>query len=420
MTQRHAMSDPTCRELIQSFREEYLSAKRTRKSEILAFLVHKTDYDAKYISRLLHGKYKYRPQRRRRGPHYGSELDTVLREVFGTHDAICAERIHPNLLEMAEHLALHKELILTPKLRLDLAKVSLSTVRRHWVRLTQDEPRLLRPKPRPINEARQRIPMRRIPWDEQCPGHFEVDLVHHCGQAAQGDYIHTLQMVDVATGWSELRAVLGRSYRVMSHAFDRILDRLPFELVELHPDNGSEFFNDHLLRFWGARAPGLKWSRSRPYHKNDNRFVEQRNGDLVRGYVGYDRLDTVAQTQMLNELYDLIWLYFNFFQPIRKLASKEFVRVEGGTKLVRRFDLARTPLQRLLALNILEPEQAAALKHLHERTNPKQLRAKIYSQLDRLFTLPRATPGITEDIFETLTPISHGEEEASLVTIANE
>ena len=115
-------------------------------------------------------------------------------------------------------------------------------------------------------------------------------------------------MVDVSTGWSELRAVLGRSYRVISHAFDAILQRLPFEVIELHPDNGSEFFNDHLLRFWGERVPGLTWSRSRPYHKNDNRFVEQRNGDLVRGYLGNDRLDTARQTQALNELYDLIWL----------------------------------------------------------------------------------------------------------------
>lgn len=420
MTQRHAMSDPTCRELILSFREEYLSARRARKSEILAFLVDKTDYDGKYLSRLLHGKYKYRSRRKRRGPHYGPEFDAVLREVFESHDAICAERIHPNLLSMAEHLALHNELVLTPKLRQDLAKASLSTVRRHWTRLTQDEPRLLRPKPRPINEARRQIPMRRIPWNEQCPGHFEVDLVHHCGPAAQGDYVHTLQMVDVATGWSELRAVLGRSYRVMSHAFDCILNRLPFALLELHPDNGSEFFNDHLLRFWGERAPGLKWSRSRPYHKNDNRFVEQRNGDLVRGYVGYDRLDTVAQTQTLNELYDLIWLYFNFFQPVRRLASKEFSRVEGGFKLVRHFDPARTPLQRLLATNILEPEQAAALYRLYERTNPKELRARIYAMLERLFTLSGATPGITEDIFETLTPISHREEEAPTVTMANE
>lgn len=420
MRQSHPMSGSTCRELILSFREEYLAAAKARRSEILAFLVDKTGYDDKYLSRLLHGKYKHHSRPRRRGRHYGPEFDAVLRVVFEAHDGICADRIHPNLLQMAEHLALHGELILTDQLRRDLATASLSTVRRHYARLTQDEPRLLRREARPINRARQQIPMRRIPWDEQQPGHFEVDLVHHCGATAQGEYIHTLQMVDVATGWSELRAVLGRSYRVMSHAFDCILHRVPFEVVELHPDNGSEFFTDHLLRFWGERVPGLKWSRSRPYHKNDNRFVEQRNGDLVRGYIGYDRLDTAAQTRMLNELYDLIWLYFNFFQPVRKLATKEFVPVEGGTRLVRRFDSARTPFQRLLDSGILSPEQAAPLVRLYEHTNPKALRAEIYACLERLFKLPQATPGVTEDIFATLTSPSSGKEEAFSVTSANE
>jgi len=123
---------------------------------------------------------------------------------------------------------------------------------------------------------------------------------------------------------------------------------------------------------------------------------------------------------VLNDLYALIWLYFNFFQPVRKLASKEFLPVEGGSKLVRRFDPARTPLQRLLASNILSPEQAATLMRLYDQTNPKTLRTQIYAQLDRLFKLPGAKPGITEDIFRTLTSTSLGKEEASLVTMANE
>jgi len=140
----------------------------------------------------------------------------------------------------------------------------------------------------------------------------------------------------------------------------------------------------------------------------------------VRGYIGYDRLDTAAQTRMLNELYDLIWLYFNFFQPVRKLATKEFVPVEGGTRLVRRFDSARTPFQRLLDSGILSPEQAAPLVRLYEHTNPRALRAEIYACLERLFKLPQATPGVTEDIFATLTSPSSGKEEAFSVTSANE
>ena len=387
-----------------SHREAYPAAGRKERGALVASLAEDTGYNDKYIIRLLHGKYKHHPRPKRRGRHYGAVLDDALRVIFETHDYICAERIHPKLIEMAEHSDADGELVLTPELRKQLETVSLSTVRRRWRQLTQDEPRLLRRQPRPNNDIRRQVPMGRIPWDEHSPGHFEVDLVHHSGPSAQGEYVHTLQMVDVSTGWSELRAVLGRSYRVISHAFDAILQRLPFEVIELHPDNGSEFFNDHLLRFWGERVPGLTWSRSRPYHKNDNRFVEQRNGDLVRGYLGNDRLDTARQTQALNELYDLIWLYFNFFQPVRKLASKEFVQTDGRNRVKRHFDTAATPYERLRASGVLSAATIDRLDQLYRDTNPRQLRRRIYAQIDRIFALPGATPGITEDIFETLTP----------------
>lgn len=119
--------------------------------------------------------------------------------------------------------------------------------------------------------------MRKIAWDFVEPGHFEVDLVHHCSENTVGEYIHTLQMVDVATGWSELAAIYGHSYRVVENGFDFILSRLPFPVLEIHPDNGLEFFSRHLLRFWGKRCAHLIISRSRPCHKNDNRFVEENN-----------------------------------------------------------------------------------------------------------------------------------------------
>jgi IS30 family transposase len=144
--------------------------------------------------------------------------------------------------------------------------------------------------------------MRRIPWDTREPGHFEVDLVHHCGASAHGEYVHTLQLIDVATGWSERTAVLGRSQAAMEAGFRTVLARLPFAIHELHPDNGSEFFNAHMLRFFGETITGLTLSRSRPYHKTDNRFVEQKNATLVRQYLGFVRLDTPEQLTLANQL----------------------------------------------------------------------------------------------------------------------
>lgn len=182
--------------------------------------------------------------------------------------------------------------------------------------------RLPQKGPERANQVRKPIPTTRIPWETTEPGHFEVDLVHHAGESTEGIYVHTLQMIDVATGWSERVAVLGRGQRMMEEGFRRILERLPFSVKELHPDNGSEFLNDHLVRFWGKAITGLTLSRSRPYHKNDNRFVEQKNATLVRQYFGTIQLQTPQQVQAMNILYEKMWLYYNFFQPVMHLQEK--------------------------------------------------------------------------------------------------
>ena len=223
--------------------------------------------------------------------------------------------------------------------------------------------------------------MKRLAWQLREPGHFEVDLVHHCGASASGEYVHTLQMVDVATGWSERVAVLGRSQRAMEAGFRRILGRLPFPVLELHPDNGSEFFNDHLIRFWGEAITGLTLSRSRPYHKNDNRLVEQKNDTLVRAYVGYGRRDTLAQTAALDQCYEQLWVFYNLFQPVLHLAEK----VLTTDKVRRKWDTAATPYQRRNATSALGTEWRATLDALHARTNPRHLRRDIYHDLTCLW-----------------------------------
>jgi len=153
--------------------------------------------------------------------------------------------------------------------------------------------------------------------------------------------------------------------------FSRILGRLPFPVLEVHPDNGSEFFNHHLLRFWKESAPGIQLSRSRPYEKNDNRFVEQKNSTLVRAYLGYGRLDTVAQTSAVNRLYDKMWLYYNLFQPVMRLTEKIWIRQEGQTSGVkRRFDQARTPFDRLCTTTAVSRERQEQLKALRDKNQP--------------------------------------------------
>ncbi len=316
-----------------------------------------------------------------RGRTYGPAVSDVIGVVWESLDYVCAERLKPILPSTARHLAAFGEVRLTPEIEMQLAKISRATVQRLLSKRTQDVYRLPRRGPEQANRVAREIPMGRLPWQIEEPGHFEVDLVHHCGETTTGEYVHTLQMVDIATGWSERVAVLGRSQRAMEAGFRHILERVPFPILRLHPDNGPEFLNDHLIRFWGEEIVGLKLSRSRPYHKNDNRIVEQKNDTLVRAYVGHRRLDTLEQCKALDALYDRMWLYYNLFQPVLHLIAKEVVE----NRIKRKWDEAETPYGRVLARGVLQWEQEAKLWALYAQTNPRQLRRGIYWAIGKLW-----------------------------------
>jgi hypothetical protein len=317
--------------------------------------------------------------------------------IWETHNYICAERLQPNLVAMAEQLAAHGELRLTPRLQGQLERISVSTVQRILRRIGQDMPRRRR-RTSTTASARSQIPIRRIPWDTPLPGRFEVDLVHFCGPQTSGEYVYVLVMVDVASAWCEMAAMLGRSYLVMQDAFDRCLQRIPFPVLEIHTDNGSEFFTDHLFRYWARRVKGLERTRNRPYRKNDARFVEHRNGALVRSWLGSARLDTAQQTLALNDFLGSLWLYFNFFQPVMRLREKTW----DGKHLRRKYHPAATPLHRVLASGLLSPQHRQQLLSLRRETNPRQLRRLLERDRNAIFRLPPAQAGRSEDVRLTL------------------
>jgi hypothetical protein len=393
------------RKYLRRMKKRYRQANRKERGYLLDEMEAVTELHRKSLIRLMNGGLERLPRRQQRGRTYGPEVDDALRLIAESLDYICPERLTPNLVWMAEHLAAHGELYLSPELLPQLECISVSTVQRILTRLRQDEPRLPRKGPQRANQATRGVPMKRIPWNETEPGHFEVDLVHHSGPNPSGQYVHTLQMIDVATNWSERVAVLGRSYCVMQDGFRRALARLPFPVREIHPDNGSEFFNHHLLHFWGEIVQNVQLSRSRPFHKNDNPFVEQKNGTLVRAYLGDERLDTVAQTLALNQLYEKMWLYYNFFQPVMRLAEKIFIPAteDRPARIKRQYDQARTPFDRLCETDALSEEERQRLETLRERTNPRTLRQEVYELIDYLFSLPNAVEGQTENVHETLT-----------------
>ena len=391
------------RKYLRMMKKRYRKASRKEKKQLLDEMETLTGQHRKSLIRLMNGSLERKPRSRERGAKYGPEVDDALRVIYESLDYICAERLTPSLGWMATHLAKHGELEVTPELLEQLEQISISTVERRLCRIRQDQPRLPRKKPRPRNKRLKDIPMLRLPWNLDEPGHFETDLVHHCGPTVSGEYVYTLQMVDVATGWSERRAVLGRSYRVMRAAFRSILAHVPFPVLQIHPDNGGEFFSDHMLRFWENEVQGVTISRSRPFHKNDNPRIEQKNSTLVRAYLGHDRLDSVCQVVALNKLYDKMGIYYNLFQPVMHLVEKEFVPQNGKpARIRRRHDQAQTPFQRLCRTNAILPQHRVQLGALRDSINPRLLRREIYDDLAHLFTLSGAAPGVTEDIHQTL------------------
>src|SRR6266571_1285800 len=362
------------RKYLKRMKPLYLKAKKAERSRLLTEMEQVSGLHRKSLSRLLHAQSLERKSRQKpRKPSYGAEVEEVIVQVWESLDSICAERLTPVLLPMAQHLARFATVKLTEEIEEQLQTISRATVSRILRRFRSRRRRLPQKGAERANQVTKGVPMGRLAWSIKERGHFEVDLVYHSGESTIGEHGHTIQMVDVATGWSERVAVMGRGQRAMEAGFEHLLSRLPFAVVELHPDNGSEFFNAHLVRFWKEKVVGVHLSRSRPYQKNDNRFVEQKNDSLVRQYFGHLRFDTPEQVEAINLLYERMWLYYNLFQPVLHLTKKELV----GDKVRRKWDEAQTPYQRLLATGVLSQEQRERLQTLYEQINPLILRQEI-------------------------------------------
>jgi len=401
MSETEAMNIDERRKYIHKMWGRYRQGKKGEKGKLLDEIEAVTGMHRKAIIRLLNGRLSRKKRCRDRGKEYGVEVGDTVRVIARSLDYPCAERLQPNLAWMALHLRMHGELRIGKEVLEKLERVSVSTLKRMLKLVGRSEPKLAtqQPKRPQTNSLRKQYPMSKIAWDIAEAGHFEVDLVHHSGENAIGEYIHTLQMVDIATGWSEIVAVFGRSYRVMADGFDYILARLPFEVQEIHPDNGVEFFNQNLLRYWKEKAPDLQLSRSRPYQKNDNRFVEENNHSLIRAYIGHDRLDTQIQLKILRQLHEKLWLYHNFFQPVMRLQEKEYV---SPLQYRRKYDQAKTPFDRLKEKNILKENIRLQLETLRDQTNPMTLRYQIDTLISHLLSLPPLDHDETVNVFETL------------------
>jgi hypothetical protein len=374
------------RVLVKAFAAEYRRVRKKRKGAILDRFVEATGYKRHYAARLLrnHGRGVVLAPgvivkgdvgcriRRRRQRLYGEDVKRVLIRLWKLLDYICGKRLVGALAETIEALERHGELKLSEQLRRKLLSVSAATIDR----LLASERKKLQLKGRsstkPGSLLRQQIPIRTFAdWDEARPGFVEMDLVAHEGGDASGDFAYTLDLTDVSTGWTELAAVKNRAQVWVFEALQEVCRRLPFRLLGLDSDNGSEFINHHLKSY--CEQEEITFTRSRPYRKNDNCFVEQKNYSVVRRHVGYARYDTEVEVELLNQLYAQLRLYVNFFLPSQKLLEK----TRRGSRVQKRYDKARTPYRRVLDSKQVPESYKKKLRAQYQQLNPAELDRQI-------------------------------------------
>jgi hypothetical protein len=388
-----SMARQSKREYLRLIHERYRKARRSEKTAMLEEFCKVCGYNRKYaiwlLQRPLSQAKAHRP-RTQRPVTYSKAAITTLAKIWEASGYLCSQRLKaalPQWLPWAKkHFAISKEL------ERQLLAISARQMDRRLFPNKRAAKRRLYGTTRPGSLLKHMIPIKTEHWDVTLPGYLEIDLVSHSGASAAGEFLYTLDCVDIATGWVERQAVMGKGQHGIVEALSQIEQRLPFRLRGIDSDNGSEFINAHLFNFCQQRPKdqSVQFTRSRPYKKDDNAHVEQKNWTHVRKLLGWQRYDTAEALQRINSLYEKLRIFQNLFQPSMKLSRK----IRKGSRVMRRYDQPATPLERVLQSGEKTP-QLRALKSLAQNTDPFELSRQIDQQLDRLYNLKaqQSSPG---------------------------
>lgn len=370
-------------ELAAALQGRYVKAGRKEKGQILDEFVAATGYHRKWAVGLL--RQGPPPTRRGRGGRprvYSAVAVGALRQVWEASGELCGKRLAPFLDELVSALEAEGALRVAAPVREQLLRMSAATIDRRLRPFRLQQRRGLGTT-KPGTLLKQQVPVQPYtPWDEQRLGFVEIDLVAHCGTTTAGHYVNTLTVTDVATGWTECAAVWGKGQAAVCGALEQIRDRLPFPLLGIDSDNGAEFLNAHLVRW--CEQEQLTFTRSRPYWKNDQAHVEQKNWSVVRRLLGYDRYETEAELALLQRVYQWLRLWTNHWQPVLKLIGKE----REGAKVRKQYDRAQTPYRRVLASERLGPEAQERLEQEHAAHGPTAVWKEIEAARAALWWLP--------------------------------
>ena len=390
------------KQITAEIQARYKKAKKKQKQIILDEFVALTGYNRNYASRVLRlyygkqigsigkGKRKIRyviskdkKKKRDRKRIYGDDVKDVLKKIWAILDMPCGKRLAPFIPEIILKLEAFGEIEMKDTTRQKLHKISASTIDR-LLKPVKEKLRIGKGRSftKPGTLLKHQIPIKTFSdWSDSLPGYLEADLVGHDGGNGCGEFSFSINFTDVATCWDEPVAIKNKAQKWVVEATDTVRGRLPFEMLGIDSDNGSEFINNHFFAYCSDRK--ITFTRSRSYKKNDGCYIEQKNYCVVRRAVGYLRYDTDEELGILNELYGYLRLYINFFIPVRKCASK----VRQGSKTKKNYDVAKTPYRRVLEHDSIDDRIKARLRKQYDGLNPAALKRKISSLQDKLLKL---------------------------------
>ena len=397
MRKGYIMGNRAKREYLDAICERYRHASKKQKQIMLDEFCHVCAYNRKYAIRLLRQRLSYlsrsraeQEQSNGRRPGRPKQYDDpaiveFLTVLWRAMNLACSKRIKaaiPYWLPSYDRPLRGRTLDL-------LMDISAATIDRLLRPLRSRYSKLGLATTKPGSLLKKHIPINTNQWDEHQPGYLEADTVAHCGSSMAGMFVFTLNCTDIATGWTEHRATWGKGEQGVLRAIQSIEEALPFPLLGFDCDNGSEFLNWPLLKYFADRKRPVQYTRSREYYKNDNAHVEEKNWTHVRQYLGYQRFEDERMVALMNDLYRSEWrLLMNFFLPQVKLVAKERI----GSKTVKKHDKPQTPLQRLLASPNIPEQIKGRLRQQLSILNPFSLHRQVSLKIKRILRL--ATPPV--------------------------
>lgn len=381
------MSPQSTKEYLRVVQRRYKNVSRKEKSIILDEVCQNLGYHRKHAIRVLHSfRYFTKPKSKKKGkkPFYNKpSIIKPLKQIWFSANLPCSKRLKAIIpLWMPGYRETYGKL--SEDVVSALLAISASSIDRVLKPTRVKMKHRGRSTTKPGSLLKKQIPIKTNQWDESRPGFLEADTVAHCGTSLSGMFAYTVDFVDIATGWTEQRAVWGKGEAGVLEQIKDVEKMLPFPMLGFDSDNGSEFLNHHLLKHFTDRKHPVQFTRSRPYHKDDNAHIEQKNWTHVRQWLGYDRLDNPDVIPLINNLYRKEWRFFhNFFCPSVKLLDKQRV----ASKTIKHYDSPKTPYQRVLESADISDAIKQNLKEKMKNLNPFKLRKKMEKKLKKISNL---------------------------------